>query len=317
VLLATDGRAVRRKTLKRLTIKDIASRAGVSVSTVSRVLNNKGNVDNVLREKVMDVVKSTGFRPSNAAVSFRKGMDSIGVIANMDDEASVRVLKGVLQVFSQRGVWFRFVSCNDPGELSFDKVLITGDMPAPMQIQAQKKVYAGTWCADGVSVCPNYYRSAFMVGEHLYSKGARNFILITGEIKKYKHARFYAGFLKAMYVKKIDEYSVFHGEVSAKFGFETTKKLPLIPDAIICSDDVLALGVIKALESEGINALHKTIIAGCGNSLILSTNYSFVTVETFAENIGTKAAEILLNDLYESDSPETILMPTKVIDHLE
>jgi len=300
--------------LKRLTIKDIASRAGVSVSTVSRVLNNKGNVDEMLRKKVMDVVKSTGFHPSNAAVSFRKGMDNIGVIANMEDEASMKVLKGVLQVFSQRGVWFRFVNCNNPGELSFDKVLITGDVPVSAQIRAQKKVYAGTWYADGVSVCPDYYRSAFMVVEHLYSKGARNFTLITGEIKKYKHARFYAGFLKAMYVKKIDEYSVFHGDVSADFGFETTKKLPLLPNAIICSDDALALGVIKALESEGVNALNKTAIAGCGNSLILGTNYSFVTVETFAENIGTKAAEILLNDIHENDNIETILMPTKVID---
>ena len=50
--------------MKKLTVKDIAKKAGVSVTAVSFVLNNKAGVSNETRKRVQDIIKETDFKPS-------------------------------------------------------------------------------------------------------------------------------------------------------------------------------------------------------------------------------------------------------------
>lgn len=64
-----------------MTIKDIAKRSGVSVSTVSRVLNNRPDVSDAIRKRVLDVVKESGYIPNNSARDLvRTRSDAIGVV---------------------------------------------------------------------------------------------------------------------------------------------------------------------------------------------------------------------------------------------
>lgn len=64
-----------------MTIKDIAAHSGVSVSTVSRVLNNRPDVSDAIRKRVLDVVKEFGYIPNNSARDLVKTRsDTIGVI---------------------------------------------------------------------------------------------------------------------------------------------------------------------------------------------------------------------------------------------
>lgn len=64
-----------------MTIKDIAKYSGVSVSTVSRVLNNRPDVSDAIRKKVLDVVEETGYIPNNSARDLvRSRSDAIGVV---------------------------------------------------------------------------------------------------------------------------------------------------------------------------------------------------------------------------------------------
>lgn len=64
-----------------MTIKDIAKRSGVSVSTVSRVLNDRPDVSDAIRKKVLDVVAETGYIPNNSARDLvRTRSDAIGVV---------------------------------------------------------------------------------------------------------------------------------------------------------------------------------------------------------------------------------------------
>lgn len=64
-----------------MTIKDIARRSGVSVSTVSRVLNDRPDVSDAIRKRVLDVVKESGYIPNNSARDLvRTRSDAIGVV---------------------------------------------------------------------------------------------------------------------------------------------------------------------------------------------------------------------------------------------
>ncbi len=56
------------------TIKDVAKRAGVSIATVSRVINGTGYASEVTRERVMEAVRALGFNPSQAARSLSAGL---------------------------------------------------------------------------------------------------------------------------------------------------------------------------------------------------------------------------------------------------
>src|SRR6056297_1024479 len=83
--------------VRGLTMKDIAERAGVSVATVSRVLNNSKPVSKELRERVLKVVKETGYKPNALARSLiKQRTGTIGVIIpDMDNETFADLIKGI------------------------------------------------------------------------------------------------------------------------------------------------------------------------------------------------------------------------------
>ncbi|KUK22421.1 MAG: Transcriptional regulator, LacI family, partial [Thermotoga petrophila] len=67
--------------MKKVTIKDIAREAGVSPSTVSRVINKSAPVRKELEEKVLEVIRKMGYTPNLVARSLRKGYtDTVGFI---------------------------------------------------------------------------------------------------------------------------------------------------------------------------------------------------------------------------------------------
>src|SRR6266567_7899167 len=90
----------------KVTIYEVAERAGVSIATVSHVLNRPDRVGNSTRERVLDVVEELGFTPKTTAVTLaRKGVGRIGVLAPFTSYASYAVrLAGVLEACADRNV---------------------------------------------------------------------------------------------------------------------------------------------------------------------------------------------------------------------
>ena len=66
---------------KKITVKDVAKASGVSVATVSYVLNNSGSVGDAVKERVRQVVKELGYRPNQSAKAMRTGKtQTLGLI---------------------------------------------------------------------------------------------------------------------------------------------------------------------------------------------------------------------------------------------
>ncbi len=99
----------------RLTINDIAKKANVSKSTVSRVLNNSGYVNQETREKVEKVIKENAYYPSAQARSLSKReSNTIGVIIpEADNLFFVEVLRGISEVVDENDMTLIFCNTNN------------------------------------------------------------------------------------------------------------------------------------------------------------------------------------------------------------
>ncbi|MDP3135961.1 MAG: LacI family DNA-binding transcriptional regulator, partial [Burkholderiaceae bacterium] len=91
--------------MKRLTIKDVARQAGVSIGTASRVINGAPNVEVENKARVLAAIEALGFLPSRAAQSMRRGSSQeIGIIVR---DITTPVLAGFVRaaqtVFEQSG----------------------------------------------------------------------------------------------------------------------------------------------------------------------------------------------------------------------
>ena len=83
----------------KITIRDIAVRAGVSKTTVSRVLNDKPDVDEKTRRLIRDIIKETGFVPQTSAINLSRGKTGlIGlVVPSLTSSYSLTVIQGVAE----------------------------------------------------------------------------------------------------------------------------------------------------------------------------------------------------------------------------
>src|SRR5262245_13299133 len=84
---------------KRVTIRDVAKSAGVSYQTVSRALNDKGEIDTTTKQRVLDTAKQLGYRPSRFARGLvRQDSTSVGlVIPNLLNPYFTEVAAGALE----------------------------------------------------------------------------------------------------------------------------------------------------------------------------------------------------------------------------
>ncbi|HEX3053787.1 MAG TPA: LacI family DNA-binding transcriptional regulator [Aggregatilineaceae bacterium] len=100
------------------TIKEVAQRAGVSIRTVSRVLNDHPHVTNVTRERVLSVIEELNFRPNAAARYMRTGQS--GLIGFLTDEVAQNVFSYDMIIGAQQAAWeqekllFLLNTGNDP-----------------------------------------------------------------------------------------------------------------------------------------------------------------------------------------------------------
>ena len=91
--------------MEKVTIFDVARRAGVGKSTVSRVMNNDENVKEETRIKVLEAIKEFNYIPSASARGMRAGNSRVlGVVASrLDSPSEIRAIRGMLEIIYSKG----------------------------------------------------------------------------------------------------------------------------------------------------------------------------------------------------------------------
>lgn len=327
-----------------LTLEDVARQAGVSRSTVSRVLNDQPNVRKDVRNRVQSVIETTGFRPHPAARALASQHSwTIGLVYPhsvsyfFTDPYYPHLTKGIAQACNQSNYTLAlflvdtkegeekiFTSVTRKGLL--DGVLVQSGHHGDQEVigklidaKIPQVVIGRPFRQDNVSyVDIDNINAAFNAVTHLIRMGYKRIGTITGPGQSTAGLDRKTGYLKALSERglKMDGSLIVEGDFTENGGYYAMKKmLPAKPDAVFAASDIMAIGAMRAAREAGLNV--PTDIAFVGFDDLPIATFSGVQLTTVRQPVaqfGAKAVEILL-DLIENgiNPPRHIVMDTELV----
>ncbi|MBR5314727.1 MAG: LacI family DNA-binding transcriptional regulator, partial [Clostridia bacterium] len=257
--------------MKKLTIKEIAKMAGVSVTAVSFVLNEKPGVSEDTRKKVQAIIEETGFKPSlNSKRLVLNKSFNISLIVNpysspFEDLFYFEIMNGILNQSSKHG-YNIVINKIRRGELpdsvysgDADGMIFMQDITPAMKKKAIASgipfVVVDTHDADPslISVSADYTRAAYMATTHLIENGHKNIALLASNIIPDFYKQTLQGFANALLENSIAVLPEFieqtaYNEESAYFAAKEILSRENPPTAIVCAMDSFAIGAIKCIK---------------------------------------------------------------------
>jgi len=318
---------------KNISIKEIAKLSGVSVATVSRVINNNGRFSEETRQRVMSIIEETNYETNNVAKSLRMNKsNTIGIlvpdISNAFFASIVRKLESYL---FEEG--YSTIICNTDRskekELTYMKTLeskmidglIVISGPKEFEIENLNKKIPVV-CIDRkpkdnqdiVLIQSDNYQGGWIATEELIQKGCKNIALLAHRetISTFKARQ--EGFVDALKKHNFDfnEESIieitsvnYPSQMEAAKMFLLEKfKQGATYDGIFALNDRLAIGAIEAALELGLNIPEQIKIVGFDNDLI--SRYCYPKLTTINQNttVLAKKAYVVLLDLINGGSTE-------------
>jgi DNA-binding LacI/PurR family transcriptional regulator len=304
-------------------MKQIAAKAGVSLGTVSHVLNNSARVREKLRKKVFDAVEALGYQPSELARGLRRDKTNmIGmIIPDVTNPFFPAVVRGAEDVAFANG--YRLVLCNTDNDHSKELVhlqelrtyLPAGLIVIPsnfsdLTTQAESYRKAGTavvcvdrlprhWNGDTVTVANE--EGAYQATKYLINLGHRALAAITGPLHLTNAQQRLAGFKRAVKEEKLTikpEY-ILEATFDKAGGYSRAANLLRMlprPTAIFAANDMIAFGVLQAIREAGFGCPRDISVIGFDNlELTEMTDPPLASVHQPGYQMGATAARILID----------------------
>jgi DNA-binding LacI/PurR family transcriptional regulator len=315
------------------TIRDVASEAGVSISTVSLALNSPSRVGEATRRRVLAAVDALGFVPKADAVArARRGVGRIGVLAPYSSYPSVaRRLTGVLRAAANRPaeivVFDQPSAARSPSPL-LGSLPVTGRLDGLIVVSlpledaiARRLLRLATVLVDvrhpGFdSVHTDDAAGGRLVAAHLLARGHRRFGFL-GEAQESDlyvspSQRRLAGFRAALGSYPLDVRLAGHGVVSAVAAVRELLAGADRPTAVFAADDTLAAGVMRAAHSLGLAVPEDLAVVGFDDGE-LAEALGLTTVRQPLEESGRAAAELLFRRLDGPSAPRSIALGLELV----
>ena len=326
-----------RKKKQTVTIQDVAKTVGVSVSTVSRVLNGKVDVASETQDRILSVIDKLGYATNLAARSMRSQKKNlIGlIISDIATSFPIEVMKGVnraiadsefdLLVYTTGNVRKSGQASHEQKYVSLLNNSITDGVIIVTPAASEFSTDAPIVSVDPHISNPNYpsvhannYQAALDVMDYLLTLGHRRIGFISGRpelessndrLKAYRGALEKAGI-------PVDEKLIVSGDYSTETGARCTQKLLSLnapPTAIFASNDQTAMGVFQVADEMGIHIPDDLSVIGFDN--ITESKYmGLTTMDQFISKMGFVATQMLIK-LINSEplDVQTHIMPTRLV----
>lgn len=327
---------------KMVTIYDIAKKANVSPATVSRVLNN-GPVKAETKEKILRIIEKENFIPDNRAVYLKKlNTKKIGLIIpdilNPVYTISVKVMHDYLKEKN-----YHLIFGNSYGDVNeerdilemFERERVAGVIIATCEGEDDsclipvfermikngiKIVFVGkknyNLNVDVISV--NNVSGTYKITNYLIKTGKRKIGFISGDKRLRATEERLEGYLKALNEKGIEinkDLIICEGEYKMEYGKKWAKKLIGKVDSIVCGNDLMAIGAIKAIEENGLKVPDDISVCGFDDILVSSlVKPQLTTVHQPIERISEIACERVLGWIEgKIEKEEEILIEPEII----
>ena len=324
--------------MRSATIKDVAERAGVSLKTVSRVINNEPSVHARTREKVQREIDALGYQPDPSARSLRSTRAyALGLVYdNPNAHYIINLQRGVLSVCRSSGFGLQIHPCDSASPKLADELctlvqrsrlaglvlappmseqpelirtLTDAGIPFMRIISARKDPQDGAPC-----VYVDDRDAAYAITEHLIQLGHQRIGFLWGGHEHRSSIERYQGYEDALkdYGITLDRKLILPGDFTFDDGFRGARKLLALkdrPTAIFGSNDEIAAGVLAAAHSDGINVPYELSIAGFEDSPFSKQSWpALTTARQATEEIARHAAQRLIGDLQREangEAPQT------------
>ncbi len=326
----------------KATIKDVAEKAGVSIATVSRVINNSKQVSEPLREKVLAIIDELGYKPNPVARSLvMKKSRLIGVIVpEMSNFFIGEIMNGIEEMC--KSCQYDIIVCSTQGnheqEIRYLDLLeakqaegiifmswkLHNDVVSAIKKIENPVIMINRNTINSVvpSVSIDNKKAAYEMTQYLINMGHQKIALLRNSIDMdtfgldqtigYKEALADSGI-------KVEEQFIRYGDFSVDNSYKIVTELleeGNLPTAIFATSDIMAIGAINAIEDKGYNVPDDISVVGFNDIKIASLYRPKLTViHQPLFSIGTVAVKMIIDkiDGYELKN-DIVILPHKLIE---
>lgn len=324
-----------------MTIADVAAQAGVSVATVSRVLNKDPKVRPETRDRVMQAIRKLNYIPNMSARNLRRRESRVILVLarNFTHPFYAKVLAGISD--TARAAGYSVLMCDngdDPVRAEQQlNMLKNREVDGAVLLNCTMddtwlRAYAGKYplvqCCENVPgietnrVCLDHFAMAYDATRYLISLGHRRIAIMSANNRYISTIQRCKGYIQAMTEAGLPVHEELCAVAGGDYSFQSGSRcasgllsLPAPPTAIFCISDVLALSTLLAASEKGIRVPEQLSVIGCDDVDYTTMWHPFLTtVRLPCYEMGRRSTQLLLNAIQnQSACPETSDMEHSLI----
>lgn len=327
-------------TKEKITIRDVAENAGVSISSVSRALSDHPYVSDQLRARVRKAADKLDYRPDFLAHSLRRRQtQTVGfLVGTISNPVMADIYAGAADVLASRGYAMTLVcSQNDPNlDVSYlrflthrrvDGLIVSSAADGPDQaspVISESAIPTIMLDRDPVAekhvsaVLSDHASGMHAAVMHLLQQGHKRIALIGGpEFFRPARERL-AGFRNALSeagIKPSPEL-VRSVRLDEAVGYRETLDLVSVsepPTALIAGGNLILIGVLRALRDRGLTIGRDIALVGCDDIDVARLYIPSITVISRDSRLLGETASHLLTDTIEKGQPSVVTLPTQLV----
>ena len=320
---------------KKITIKDVAREAGVSISTVSNALNNVNVLNPDTKEKVLEVARRLNYTPNlNGRNLKAQATGVLGLfLGAIRGPYYGELSDSIYRACQEGGYELEIFLSSEPSHIianilghRVDGAIILNSAIGEKQAQTLKEQGIPTVYIDRIlvgekssSVVFDSHSGGEQAARFLLELGHKKFMYMEGAKDNYDNLERKAGFFEVLKNAGIvinDDY-ILKGDFERVTSYNSVTEFldsdkPL-PDAIFAPNDVSAIGVLEALRDGGIKVPEQVSVIGCDDiEATRLVSPSLTTIRTYFEKQGTIAVEQLIR-MIKGESGRLITINGRII----
>ena len=321
---------------KNMTIKDIAQRANVAISTVSRVLNNLDRVSDETRAKVNRAIQELGYVPNSLAASMVTGHTKVILLIVPDFVNSFygAVIQGAEKYLRSYNYLTMVASTEDKKSTELSRILQTisyavdGAIIVPPEGSAQDltafhkpivlvdRSIPDSHCS---TVTVDNFGGIYQLTKELLEAGHRNIGIIAGSTQLNIGRDRLDGYLQALqdYQAPVQKEYIMQGELYEEDGYRLMHALLQLdrpPSAVVACNNLTCIGCVHAIQNAGLMIGQDISLVGFDDHQLASVlNPGITVIDRPTIEMGEKAATLLLEQFSDPTARKDIVMDVNLI----
>lgn len=326
--------------INKAKIEDVARNAGVSVATVSRIMNGLPNVREATKKKVLEAMKELSYAPNASARSLRT-QESRAVLVTIPDFTNPfysHILAGIGDC--ARELDYSALIVPVESETRIDKLIkefldskkadgaiLLGSKVSDDWIKKYEEKYCIVQCpefSDGTKNIPHIsidnYKAMYEMTKYIQSIGHKRIALVINDNQFVSTNMRYKGFTDAVneagYIYDVEKYIYRGTDYSFETGIVAARQLLSMkerPTAILCISDIMALGVMRAADEMGLKIPKDLSVTGFDDiDFVGMLHPALTTVKQPCYEFGWESMKLFYSCLYDEKHETEACLPYKI-----